>query len=183
MSRVLQPNNIAISGRPSGFPIRLRNSYLPSQKQTTGGKQIPKTSVPRVTSKQHTSPQATDHVNFSYSVRKLLLDLSQINNKTKGNSQNFRLPYHNRTISSVATKQLESISLSRLVLSMVDRTSKQRETWKTQLYRNQATLTRSKKANEAEFEKLADQEEGRFPITDRDDLFRQSDEQAALCSR
>lgn len=66
---------------------------------------------------------------------------------------------------------------------MVDRTSKQRETWKTQLYRNQATLTRSKKANEAEFEKLADQEEGRFPITDRDDLFRQSDEQAALCSR
>ena len=83
MSRVSQPNNIAISDRPSGFPIRLRNSYLPSQKQTTGGKQIPKTSVPRVTSKQHTSPQATDHVNFSYSVRKLLLDLSQINNKRK----------------------------------------------------------------------------------------------------
>lgn len=175
-----QPNNIAISDRPSGFPIRLRNSYLPSQKQTTGGKQIPETSV---TSKQHTLPQATDHVNFCYSVRKFLLDLSQINNKTKENSQNSRLPYHNLTISSVATKQLESISLSRLVFSMVDRTSKERETRKTWLYRNQAALTRSKKANETEFEKLADQEEGRFPITDRDDLFRQSDEQAALCSR
>lgn len=106
-----QPNNIAISDRLSGFPIRLRNSYLPSQKQTTGGKQIPETSV---TSKQHTLPQATDHVNFSYSVRKFLLDLSQINNKTKGNSQNSRLPYHNLTISSVATTWIDQFVTTRV---------------------------------------------------------------------
>lgn len=36
-----------------------------------------------------TSPQATDHVNFSHSVRKFLPALSQVNNKTKANSQNF----------------------------------------------------------------------------------------------